>query len=280
MPRATVLIPTHDHGRTLEYALRSALGQTVADVEVFVVGDGVPDVTRQVVAAFTAKDPRVRFWDNPKGPRHGEIHRHKALAEARGDIVCYLSDDDLWAPDHVATVLALLGGADFAHALPVCVFDDGALGAWAVDLALPYYRDLLLSGENRVPLSFSAHTLKIYRSLPEGWRTTPPGIATDLYMYQQIFALPHCRARSGTRPTVLNFPSPPRRAWTTEQRLGELDRWAGCLARPGGRSGIERAVLELAVRHRAVLDAALATAQREVARLKDEVGRVRGVSPP
>ena len=47
--RATVLTPTHDHGALLGHSLRSALAQTVENIEVFVVGDGVNDDTRAVV---------------------------------------------------------------------------------------------------------------------------------------------------------------------------------------------------------------------------------------
>src|SRR5438876_12186578 len=39
----TVLVPTHDHGPLLRLSLRSALTQTVSELEIFVVGDGVPD---------------------------------------------------------------------------------------------------------------------------------------------------------------------------------------------------------------------------------------------
>jgi glycosyltransferase involved in cell wall biosynthesis len=46
---ATVLVPTHDHGLTLLRSVRSALRQTVEELEVFVVGDGVPDETRDVI---------------------------------------------------------------------------------------------------------------------------------------------------------------------------------------------------------------------------------------
>jgi len=110
---ATVIVPTHDHGPTLRFALASALAQTVEDIEVLVIGDGVPDVTREIVDEVLRQDARVRFFDHPKGPRHGEPYRHEALGEARGDIVCYLCDDDLWLPQHVELVREALEGADF-----------------------------------------------------------------------------------------------------------------------------------------------------------------------
>jgi glycosyltransferase involved in cell wall biosynthesis len=100
---ATVIVPTHDHGPTLRLSVGSALAQTIEDIEVLVIGDGVPDVTREIVGELSRNDERLRFFDHPKGLRHGELYRHEALAQARGEIVCYLSDDDLWFPEHVAT---------------------------------------------------------------------------------------------------------------------------------------------------------------------------------
>ncbi len=40
---ASILIPTHRHAALLPYAIRSALDQEGASVEVLVVGDGVED---------------------------------------------------------------------------------------------------------------------------------------------------------------------------------------------------------------------------------------------
>ena len=58
---ATVIVPTHDHGPTLRFALASALAQTVEDIEVLVVGDGVPNVTHEIVGELSRRDERVRF---------------------------------------------------------------------------------------------------------------------------------------------------------------------------------------------------------------------------
>src|SRR5438874_1772042 len=138
--RATVVIPTYDHGPTLDYSVRSALAQTVQEIEVFVIGDGVPDATRELVANLEREDERVRFVDRQKSPRQGEPYRHAVLMEeARGEIVCYLSDDDLWLPDHLEEMVDLLRAADFAHALPLRVKPDGKLDGWAIDLGYPWF---------------------------------------------------------------------------------------------------------------------------------------------
>jgi GalNAc5-diNAcBac-PP-undecaprenol beta-1,3-glucosyltransferase len=240
--RATVLIPTFDHGPTLLRSVPSALRQTVEDLEVFVVGDGAPDVTREVMADLVRSDDRVRFFDNPKGPRHGEVLRHAAIQEARGRVVCYLSDDDLWAPDHVETLSACLEEADLAHSLVAAVLPDQTWLLGRIDLSLEWYRHQLLAGIGHLPLSTVGHTLEAYRRLSHGWRTTPPGIATDVYMWRQFLADPACRASSAYRLTVYNFASAERPDWSIEERVEELDRWIAAMAEPGWQ---ERALADL-----------------------------------
>lgn len=265
---ATVLIPTHDHGPTLRYSVASALRQTEEEIEVFVIGDGAPDVTRDIMADFARRDGRVRFFDHPKGPRHGELYRHAALAEARGEIACYLADDDLYLPHHVGTMRELLRAADFANTA-CCPFERGGrLEELAVDLERPYYRELLLSGINRIPLSCGAHTMALYRRLPHGWRTTPKPTPTDLYMWQQILSAQGCRAMSSDVLTVLHFPSASRPDVPIEARVAELEDWRRRTMEPGFRGRLEAERRAFAHRRRVRLD-------EEYERLREEYERVQ-----
>jgi glycosyltransferase involved in cell wall biosynthesis len=207
MSHATVLIPTHDHAAFLPYALRSALDQQNAEIEVLVVGDGVGDDTREAVEPFLA-DPRVRFFDLPKGERHGERLRHTALQEASGAIVCYLSDDDILLRSHAAEMARLLSYADLAHSAPFHVREGGELHYQPFDLAREEFRALILSGRGGFGLTGTAHTLEAYRRLPQGWRPAPTTIPTDRYMWQQWVSQPWVRGVTGRRPTYLHFPDP------------------------------------------------------------------------
>jgi glycosyltransferase involved in cell wall biosynthesis len=236
MPRVTVLCPTFNHGPLLYRSIGSSLAQTEQDVEVFVVGDGVTSETREVVADLAARNSRIRFFDHPKGPRRGEAYRHAVLRDhAAGEIVCYLGDDDLWLSDHVETMIGLLEDADFCHAPPVMVLPDGRLKTWGVDVSMPQDRRHVFSRLGFFPLSSQAHTMEMYRRLPHGWRTTPEGIATDVYMAMQFLEQPGCRALSGTRPTYVAFPDGFRGGWTLGERARELDEWSAKLATPEGR---------------------------------------------
>lgn len=227
-PAATVLIPTHDHGETLRYSVPTALRQTVPDIEIFILGDGVPGITREIAREFAASDPRVRFFDFAKGPRRGELHRHEVLQEARGEIVCYLYDDDLWLPDHIAVMRKLLRDADFAFTMLVVVRPDGALSASFVDLSRPLHRRLFTNTRSGTPSmpTCAAHTMALYRRLPSGWRTTPRGHPPDKYMWAQCLADPAVVARSTSRPTAIIFPDFPRRNWPPSRRLAELAEWS------------------------------------------------------
>lgn len=230
--KSTVIIPTHNHAPLLSYSLQSALNQTVKDIEILVIGDGVGKDTRDVMEKFVKKDKRVHFFDFPKGPRTGEIHRNKILKSVRGEIVCYLSDDDLWFPDHIETMVKLLQNADFAHSFLFRIEADGILTKAFIDLSLPQYRRMMLNGTSFVALSFGAHTLSFYKKLPFGWRTTPQGTYTDHYMWQQFLQQKNCRVVSGFIPTVLNVPSFLRKDISMNTRANELKKWSKKLAEP------------------------------------------------
>src|SRR5215813_10234999 len=115
--RASVVIPTYRHFATLPYAVKSVQNQGVEDIEILIVGDGVDDATRAAVQVLQADDPRIRFFDLPKGPRRGELNRDRVLHEAQGPIVCYACDDVLWLPGHLQAMEKALHDADFVGAM-------------------------------------------------------------------------------------------------------------------------------------------------------------------
>jgi hypothetical protein len=251
----TVLVPTHDHGRLLLASVQSALTQTVRDLEILIVGDGVTEPTRAAVHHLLQIDSRVRFVDYPKAPQWGEQNRHRGVLEARGSIVCYLPDDDLWLPTHVETMQRLLADADFAHALPLPVRPDGTIGVWTLDLSLEFFRRLVLLGATRIGMGGTAHWVDAYHRLPLGWQAPPDGINPVLHLWQQVLAHPGLRAVSGSQPTVLRFLTPERATWTLEQRAAELDRWSESLSTPAGRDELRAQVIDVLVRDRARLEA-------------------------
>ena len=247
----TILIPTYRHAALLPYSVTSALAQIGASFELFVVGDGVEDDTRAALEPFLS-DPRVRFFDLPKGQRHGERRRHEALQEANGRIVCYLSDDDLLLGDHVVEMARLLEDADFAHSAPVFVKPDGSLKYGPIDVARPEFHAKLLGGWNRISLTGAAHTIAAYRRLPFGWRPAPLPCATDLYMWQQFVGLPGFQGKTATRLTHLHLADVDRRDFAISARVAELERWWARIQEPGFADEIATEIADV-VRESAVV---------------------------
>lgn len=226
MTTFTVLIPTHNHADTLRYAVRSVLWQTCQEFELFIVGDGVQDRTREIVAELAAEDARIRFFDFPKGDRNGELHRYRALQEANGRFVAYQADDDLWLPEHLASLAELLEDHDLVHCMQMEVSIDGKLSSWLFDAhADPLGLDNMRNSLTGFGLSTGAHRLDAYRRLPLGWHPAPQEINTDLYFWLQFLDESWCRYRSYKWPNVLHLSSASRKDWDIERRVEELRAW-------------------------------------------------------
>ena len=252
MPRVSVLIPTHDHAETLPLAVASVQAQGVADLEVLICGDGVDDALRTVAADLCSADSRIRFFDLPKAPRLGELNRDLVLRQARGRIVCYQSDDDLWLPGHLAAMEAALENADFAGAMQVNVDADGKVRGHYFDLERPEFLEPWLAWKpnefgswacNGFGLSFAAHRLDAYLRLPEGWSTTPAGLPSDQTMWHKFLRQDWCRARFLRWPVALHFPAPDRKHWPPGRRAAELKEWSAIMASPDGMGRIARDLL-------------------------------------
>jgi Glycosyl transferase family 2 len=251
---ATVLIPTHDHGPTLRYSVESALLQSMSDIEIFIVGDGVDDLSRSVIAELMRKDGRVRFFDFPKGERHGEASRHLALQEAGGEMVGYLADDDLWLPEHLERMHHALQRHNVVNVLGMCVYADGSLGTWYGDLNHPHYRERMRGKWNFIPLSTLAHRMDFYRKLPLGWHPAPPDTWTDLHMWRKLLSHEAVDALTLFDPTVLVFPTPARASWTLQERTRELEAWMPKILETDRRAELRAAFMSAALRDRAHSD--------------------------
>lgn len=226
MPLFTVIIPTHCHVATLSWAIKSVLEQSVEDFELIVVGDGAPRATELVMDEWCARDARIHFRPNSKGAGNGESHRHSALQQARGSLVAYLGDDDLWLPHHLETMTALLQENDMAHTPQVNVSPGGVARVAAGRLDTLYGRACLLTlGLHSCGPTSVAHTMAAYRKLPFGWRPKPADMKSDTHMWQQWLAQQRVNIGYQLRVSSLHIGSPPRLSMSDEQRGEESEIW-------------------------------------------------------
>lgn len=106
VPRATVVVCTHDRADVLATAVEHAHAQATAlGAEVLVVDNASTDATPALVAAL-----RARLGDGLRAVHEPELGlsaaRNRGLAEAHGPVVVYLDDDAIPRPGWLAALLA------------------------------------------------------------------------------------------------------------------------------------------------------------------------------
>ncbi|MFL6258945.1 MAG: PIG-L family deacetylase [Thermoanaerobaculia bacterium] len=164
-PRVSVVVRTRDRPRLLAEALESLAAGSYRRAEVVLVNDGgappaVPDGFPLPVARVDLAESRGRAGAAEAG-----------IAAATGDYVAFLDDDDLAAPEHLATLAGLVSAAgvrvaytDAAVALYELASEGGTEGWVCRERRLPYSRDFdrdVLLVDNYIPFN----TLLIERAL-------------------------------------------------------------------------------------------------------------------
>ncbi|MEX1152543.1 glycosyltransferase family 2 protein [Parvibaculum sp.] len=240
-PYASIIIPTHNRASTLPASIRSALAQTVGDIEVLLVGDGVTPEVRRVAQAFARQDGRLRFLDLPKAPLRGVANRDLAVREAAAERIFYNDDDDLLLPSHVEVLGAALDDADIADTPPVSVQPDGSVCLGVHDSAHPAIRRLLI--EERFKSVFDthlAHRKSAYTENAGAWMA-----ATDrrvvLHMLKFFAGDAALRWTSVHRITALSFHGGCRTGMTGEARAREIAHWETRIAAGDLETQIRRA---------------------------------------
>lgn len=111
--RVSVVVPAYNHGSYVARALDSLLAQDYPRLEVIVLDDGSTDETPAVLARYTG---RVR-WERQENMGQAAT-LNKGWAMASGELLGYLSADDVLRPGAiraVATVLARDSGLVLAY---------------------------------------------------------------------------------------------------------------------------------------------------------------------
>lgn len=97
---------TYDRADVLRHAVRSAIAQRYTDWEMLIVGDACTDDTADVVASFG--DPRVGFVNLPINVGEQSGPNNVGIARTDAPLVAFLNHDDLWFPDHLERLVAVL----------------------------------------------------------------------------------------------------------------------------------------------------------------------------
>lgn len=100
MPARTisVVIPTYNRGRYINYAIDSVLDQRVPhgyQLEVLIIDDGSTDNTSQLVEKYSKRITYKRIL----GSGRPAVPRNIGIRLAKGELIAFQDSDDIWAED-------------------------------------------------------------------------------------------------------------------------------------------------------------------------------------
>lgn len=146
-PLVSIIIPVYNAEKWLAESLKSALGQSVTDIEVIAVDDGSTDGSLGILRSFAERDPRIKVLVNEKN-RGQSAARNRGMEVSTGHWLAFLDCDDMLAPDFCRVLLAEAerSGADIVKGRARIMEQDGTVH----ETPLACHRDIL----QKSPLCF------------------------------------------------------------------------------------------------------------------------------
>lgn len=114
-PLISIIMPVYNTAPYLGEAVSSVLAQSWPDWELVITDDGSTDGSAGICDDWAARDSRIRVFHQENGGVSRA--RNRALAESRGEYVCFLDSDDYWEASCLKTLLSM---QEKAGGIPVC----------------------------------------------------------------------------------------------------------------------------------------------------------------
>ncbi len=162
MTLLTVVIPTYRRPNLVKRTVISVLQQTYQMIEVLIVIDGEDDGTAEAIASLADPRARVIATGINRGPA---MARNAGVAQAKGQYIAILDDDDEWIKTKLESQLRFvqdrqLSDSEFLLSCrtvaknlangkiriwPHKLFENGDLGDYLLDRGSPFGRPGLIS---------------------------------------------------------------------------------------------------------------------------------------
>jgi glycosyltransferase involved in cell wall biosynthesis len=117
-PLVTIVTPVYNQGKFIEETIRSVLNQDYSNIEYLVIDDGSTDDTPEVLSKFSDQISCLRQENVGQAET-----LNRGWETARGEIIGYLSADDILYPGAVSKLVRVLERDKDT----VCVFPDADL---------------------------------------------------------------------------------------------------------------------------------------------------------
>lgn len=112
----SVVIPTYGRTECLKHAINSVIYQSYKNVEIVVVDDNDSDseehaIVKEIITEYVKMDNfKYISLDRNSG---GSIARNTGIAQAKGEYIAFLDDDDIYLPEYLECMLNELQNGDY-----------------------------------------------------------------------------------------------------------------------------------------------------------------------
>jgi glycosyltransferase involved in cell wall biosynthesis len=106
-PLISIILPSFNGSKYIRESIESCLSQTHELIELIIVNDCSTDDTPSIIGEYAARDKRVIVLNNEQNIRL-PASLNKGFAQAKGRYFTWTSDDNRFAPDALANLLAEL----------------------------------------------------------------------------------------------------------------------------------------------------------------------------
>jgi glycosyltransferase involved in cell wall biosynthesis len=141
LPLVSIVIPTYNHASYLDSAIESILEQDYPKVELLVFNDGSTDHTHELLQKYSGEF----YWETQENMGQAAT-LNKGWQIAKGEVLSYLSSDDVLLPHAVSTSVEYLM-AEEDVVMTYCDFDMiDTDGEFVRHIQAPYlcYRDMVV----------------------------------------------------------------------------------------------------------------------------------------
>lgn len=179
-PLISVALSVYNGERHLREQLDSVLAQEGVQLEIIAVDDGSSDGSVALLHEYAARDLRFRVFQNPENL--GLLRSfEKAMSLCQGDFLALCDQDDVWHPQKLSKLMAVIGNHDLAYCDSEYIDDTGATRGRRIS-------DDLTMMSGHTPLQFvfsnsvSGHAALIRRELFDAAHPFPAGLFHDWWL--------------------------------------------------------------------------------------------------
>ena len=106
--KISIIIPLYNSSKYLRQTLESVLDQTHHDWELLLINDGSTDNTAEIALEYADKYPNIRYYEKKNGGIADSRNYGLRHAREESEGVIFLDHDDIWKPDCLEELSAML----------------------------------------------------------------------------------------------------------------------------------------------------------------------------